>query len=169
MKKYYYTKDVKRKANNPFYRIVNETQHNELRKQLVDNLVNFTENMEFWMNTNADAQKFVLDMISIPRDNHYGKSERGEKDGVNNSPLSALSGAVKKMNQGGPGKGDLSKNQITNVKRVLTMMNNFDSKQFSLVEWVEQTYDDETDTPLNAIRKKLNGGNTFNDCFDFVG
>ena len=104
-------------------------------------------------------------LLTIPQKNMYGKAQRGTKDGVHNSPLSALSGAVNKLRKGKPGQADLSKNVVNNLTRVIDKLSEYDSKKFRKVEWIEAQEGDEDKPSIHAVRKKL-GGNTFNNMFE---
>lgn len=162
-----YTKETKKKVNNPFYRCVNDNYQDALLNELNKNQNYITENLSHWIFNGTNEQKQFADwLLTIPDTNQYGKSERGEKDGIHNSPLSCLSGAINKLSKGKPGVADLSKTQITNLKRVITGLRNFDDTRFREIEWVEAVEGQETqETPMQKMRKQLKG-NTFNSIFE---
>lgn len=158
----YYTAG-KRQPKNPFWVIKDQAQHTDLAQTLSIILANFTENLVHYSN-GTDAEQAVVEwMLTVPDSNRYGMSDLGDKAGEYNNPLASLSGAVKKITSNGcrPGHSDLSKNQVTNLKKVLKGLAAFDSRLFPEIDWIEIPQ-----TGLGKFTGKLTGNSsTFNSLF----
>lgn len=162
-KKYQYYKNTKRQAKNPFHVIVDPLQHTSAAHTLVEYLAICTENLVVWARGNEDQQAIAEWLITQPEKNQYGAGDRNP--GEHNSPLMALSGAVAKLISNGckPGSSDLSKHQMTNLKRVLKGLNQFDSRTF-----VELEFEEVPPPGLGVFASKLKGKNntSFNQLFE---
>ena len=153
----YYNAQVKNKETNPFYVIVDQEQHLRRLAELSKALANANEQLLHWVDTDPT---FADQLLVRPASNMYGKADEGTNKGQYNSPLACLAGAVNKMSSmklgqlPQPNHSDLSKVQITNLKKVLTLLNNKDSKMFPKLEW-QPTVDN--NDGLGSFAKKVAG------------
>lgn len=149
---YEYRTVGKLKPNNPFWVIVDQQQHSDVAHRLTEYLATATENLTHWSGGTEQQQAIAEWLLIQPTKNRYGQCEVGSKAGEYNSPLMALSGAVKKLVSNGcrPGHSDLSKVQIKNILTVIKGLTAFDSKLFPSIAWKPAA----NDTP--KITNKLN-------------